>query len=173
MATRTETPPPGTRLLDPEKVGDHLDRLYRAARAYTGSHDAAEDLVQETYLRVLSRPRFLRGGDDLGYLLRVLRNTFISQYRRASSRPGPATADEPEWVADELTPGPHEVVESRLVYDAIAALPPDFRDALVAIDVVGLRYHEAAKALKIPAGTLTTRVFRARKRVADALRAGE
>jgi RNA polymerase sigma-70 factor (ECF subfamily) len=165
--------PRGQRLLDPERAGDHLDRLYRAARAYCGSREAAEDLVQETYLRVLSRPRFLRNDDDLGYLLRVLRNTFISQHRRASSRPGPATADEPDWVEDEAAPGPHEIVESRFVYEAIAALPPDFRDALVAIDVVGLRYREAAKALKIPEGTLTTRLFRARKRVADALRASD
>jgi RNA polymerase sigma-70 factor (ECF subfamily) len=171
MAASTRSAPPGTRLLDPERVGDHLDRLYRAARAYTGTREAAEDLVQETYVRVLSRPRFLKGDDDLGYLLRVMRNTFIDLHRRASSRPGPATADEPEWVADELSPGPQEIIESRLVYEAIAALPPNFRDALVAVDVAGLGYHEAAKALKVPQGTLTTRVFRARKRVADALRA--
>ncbi|HEY1593803.1 MAG TPA: RNA polymerase sigma factor [Thermoleophilaceae bacterium] len=165
--------PSGTRRLDPDKIGDHLDRLYRAARAYTGSREAAEDLVQETYLRVLSRPRFIRNQDDLGYLLRVMRNTFISMHRRASSRPAPATADEPDWVEDESAPQPHEIVESRLVYDAIAALPPNFRDALVAVDVAGLRYREAAKALKIPEATVTSRVFRARKRVADALRAGD
>jgi RNA polymerase sigma-70 factor (ECF subfamily) len=172
MTTRTRAPaypPQGTRLLDPDKVGDHLDRLYRAARAFCGSREAAEDLVQETYLRVLSRPRFVRGDDDLGYLLRALRNTFISQHRRASSRPAPATADEPEWLEDQSGSQPHEIVESRLVYEAIAALPPDFRDALVAIDVVGLRYREAAKALRIPEGTLTTRLFRARKRVVRAL----
>jgi RNA polymerase sigma-70 factor, ECF subfamily len=173
MVTHTGAParvPQGARLLDPNTVGDHLDRLYRAARAYCGSREAAEDLVQETYLRVLSRPRLLRNDDDLGYLLRALRNTFVSQHRRARSRPAPATADEPEWIEDESGSQPHEIVESRLVYEAIAALPPGFRDAVVAIDVVGLRYREAATALNIPEGTLTTRLFRARKRVADALR---
>src|SRR5690242_6109778 len=62
------------RLLDPQAASDHLDRLYRVALMYCGNRERAEDLVQETYLRVLSRPRFLRNDDDLGYLVRVLRN---------------------------------------------------------------------------------------------------
>ena len=160
----------GPRLLDPAAAGDHLDRLYRAAWAYCGSREAAEDLVQETYVRVLSRPRFLRNGDDLAYLMRALRNTFISQHRRASSRPTLATADELDRVEDLSSPQPHDVMEARIVYDTIAGLPPHFRDALVAVDVAGLRYRDAAKALRIPEGTLTTRVFRARKRVAATLR---
>jgi RNA polymerase sigma-70 factor, ECF subfamily len=160
----------GPRRLDPATVGDHLDRLYRAALAYCRSREAAEDLVQDTYVRVLSRPRFLRNDDDLGYLMQVLRNTFISNQRRARSRPGPATADEPDQIEDVSTPTPHEVAETRLVYQAIAALPPHFRDALVAVDIAGLRYREAASALGIPQGTAMTRVFRARQKVADALR---
>ena len=66
------------RQLDPEALGDHIDRLYRAAWSLCGSREEAEDLVQETFERVLRRPRFLRSEDDLGYLLRVLRNTFFS-----------------------------------------------------------------------------------------------
>ena len=75
------------RPLDPEQLGDHLDRLYRAAWALTGSREEAEDLVQDTYTRVLTRPRMLRNDDDLGYLLRVLRNTHISRHRAAERRP--------------------------------------------------------------------------------------
>src|SRR5437660_1346565 len=75
------------RRLDPEHLGDHLDRLYRAAWAMCGSREEAEDLVQETYARVLARRRWLRGEDDLGYLLRVLRNTHISRLRAAHRRP--------------------------------------------------------------------------------------
>jgi RNA polymerase sigma-70 factor, ECF subfamily len=158
------------RLLEPESLGDHLDRLYRAALAYCkGSHARADDLVQDTYLRVLSRPRFVRGDDDLAYLLRVLRNTYISQLRSAASRPPLATGDEPDWIEDGSVPQPHDIVESRLVYEVIAELPPDFRDALVAVDVVGLRYREAAHALGVPESTLTTRLFRARERAAKAL----
>ena len=83
------------RTLDPARLGDHLDRLYRAAWALCGSREDAEDLVQETYARVLARPRLLRNEDDLGYLLRALRNTFLNQKRtrepptasRAAARP--------------------------------------------------------------------------------------
>ena len=78
------------RLLDPARLGDHVDRLYRAAWALCGSREDAEDLVQETYARLLARPRLLRNEDDLGYLLRALRNTFLNQKRSESRRLRPA-----------------------------------------------------------------------------------
>ena len=62
---------PPLRRLDPDRVAEHLPRLYRAARAWTRSREEAEDLVQETYARVLARPRRLRNADELGYLLRT------------------------------------------------------------------------------------------------------
>jgi RNA polymerase sigma-70 factor (ECF subfamily) len=160
------------RVLDPDRLGDHLDRLYRAAWALAGTREEAEDLVQETYARVLARPRLLRNDDDLGYLLRALRNTFISQRRRPSAPSVPAGADELEQIPDAHIPGPQEVVEARLVYGLIATLPPEFRDALVAVDVVGLSYREAGRALRVRPGTLTSRLFRARQQVARALSSG-
>jgi RNA polymerase sigma-70 factor, ECF subfamily len=78
--------PPALRQLDPERLGDHLDRLFRAAWALCGSREDAEDLVQETYAQVLRKRRLLRSGDDLGYLLRVLRNTYFSRLRTARGR---------------------------------------------------------------------------------------
>ena len=75
------------RQLDPQALGDHIDRLYRAAWGLCGSREEAEDLVQETFARVLRKPRMLRSEDDIGYLLRVLRNTFFSQRRTAARRP--------------------------------------------------------------------------------------
>jgi RNA polymerase sigma-70 factor, ECF subfamily len=161
---------PSARVLDPVGLGDHLDRLYRAAWALSGSREVAEDLVQDTYVRVLSRPRFLRSDDDLGYLLRVLRNTFISQHRRARSRPALVAADELDRIEDRTAAEPQAVAEGHLVYAAISALPQDFRDALVAVDVVGLPYREAARVLGVKEATLTTRLFRARQRVAGLLR---
>jgi RNA polymerase sigma-70 factor (ECF subfamily) len=157
------------RRLDPERLVEHLPRLYRAARAWTDSREEAEDLVQETSARVLARPRFLRGESELGYLLRALRNTLVSQ-RRAQSR-RPATTP----LADELGGGarpaddPAQAAEIREVHAAIAELPEEFRDALVAVDVAGLSYREAARALRIAEGTLTSRLFRARDRVARRL----
>ncbi|MFL5827682.1 MAG: RNA polymerase sigma factor [Thermoleophilaceae bacterium] len=156
------------RQLDPNRLGDHIDRLYRAAWGLTGSRDAAEDLVQDTFAKVLARPRFLRNDDDLGYLLRVLRNTFISQLRsrKPSSLPLDEGLDVPEGVSSVQ---PDEAAELRLVYPALADLPLEFREAVVAVDVAGLSYAEAAKALKVPEGTLTSRVFRGRRQLAQTL----
>ena len=127
------------RALDPDRIGDHLDRLYRAAWALCGSREDAEDLVQETYARVLGRPRLLRRDDDLGYLLRTLRNTFLTQKRTEGRRlrPGPLP-DQLDLVADPHARQPQAAVEAGELYAAIAALPGDFRDVLVAVDVAGL-----------------------------------
>jgi RNA polymerase sigma-70 factor (ECF subfamily) len=159
-----------TRVLDPAGLGDHIDRLYRAAWVLCGSRERAEDLVQDTYVRVLARPRVLRNDDDLGYLLTVMRHTFISNQRSARSRPALATADDLERTADATAPAPQEIVEARLVLEAIATLPRALQEALVAVDVVGLRYREAARALGILETTLTTRLHRARRGLAQVLR---
>jgi RNA polymerase sigma-70 factor (ECF subfamily) len=158
------------RHLDPEALGDHIDRLYRAAWSLCGSREEAEDLVQETFARVLRKPRILRSDDDLGYLLRVLRNTFFSARRTASRRPQTtALPDDLDLIEDRGAVRPESRLESAELYAAISALPEDFRDALIAIDVVGLSYREAAKALKVREATITTRLHRARQRVARTL----
>jgi RNA polymerase sigma-70 factor (ECF subfamily) len=158
---------PPDRLLDPESLGDHIDRLFRAAWALTGSRADAEDLVQETFARVLAKPRRIRNEDDLGYLLQVLRNTFISSRRAAARRPVPATKDEAFEPVDTRTgTRPEQAAEAREVFAVIAELPDVFRDALVAIDVVGLSYGEAAELLGAKEATITSRLFRARAQVA-------
>ncbi|MGH3029393.1 MAG: RNA polymerase sigma factor [Gaiellaceae bacterium] len=147
---------------------EHLPVLYRAARAWTRSREEAEDLVQETCARVLARPRLLRGEDELGYLLRAMRNTLVSQ-RRAESRRPQTTPLVDEFAAGVRSGDPSEEVERRRVYAAIHELPEEFRDALVAVDIVGLSYREAAGVLGVPEGTVTSRLFRARDRVAGRL----
>src|SRR5262249_2862068 len=152
------------RPLDPARLGDHLDRLFRAAWALCGSREDAEDLVQETYARILARPRVLRHDDDLGYLLRALRNTFLSQKRKEGRRLRPGhLPDDIALTADPFSPQPHAAFEAGEVYAAIAALPSDFRDVLVAVDVTGLSYKEAARALNIREGTVMSRLYRARR----------
>ena len=159
--------------LDPARLGDHLDRLHRAAWAMCGTRHDADDLVQETYARVLARPRVLRREGDLAYLMRAMHNTFISQRRAAARRVAPGELDEAAERAALSHPlGTEEAVEQREVYGAIAALPDDFRAALVLVDVAGLSYAEAARALRVREGTLTSRVFRARREAAKALRTG-
>ena len=159
------------RVLDPRTLGDHFDRLFRAAWALCGSREDAEDLVQDTYARVLAGPRVVRNDDDLGYLLRVVRNTFISKRRAAVRRPqGAGVQPEAMDLPDPRTGAqPPAAAEAREVFAEIAALPANYRDALVAIDVAGLSYKEAAKALRVPVGTITSRLFRARGQVAKSL----
>jgi RNA polymerase sigma-70 factor (ECF subfamily) len=151
-------------------LGDHFDRLYRAAWALCGSREDAEDLVQETYARVLRKPRLLRSDDDLGYLLRVMRNTYFSAHRAASRRPRTEPLpDQLELIEDQTATGPHQALEAHELYDLIGELPDGFREALVAVDVLGLSYREAANALQVREATITTRLFRARLRLAQAL----
>ena len=154
------------RPLDPTRLGDHLDRLYRAAWAYVGSREDAEDLVQETYARVLARPRWLRKEDDLGYLLRALRNTFFNQRRAERRRLQPDPLPEQlDLVADPHAREPQATVEAGELYTAVAQLPDDFRDVLVAVDITGLSYKEAAEVLRIREGTVMSRLYRARQQV--------
>jgi RNA polymerase sigma-70 factor, ECF subfamily len=161
---------PGQRELDPKRLGDHIDRLYRAAWGLCSSREEAEDLVQETFARILRRPRMLRSDDDISYLLRALRNTFFSA-RRAAGRRVTATpvGDDLELIADTATVEIDARIDSERLYAEIAELPPDFRDVLVAIDLVGLSYREAARSLRVREATVTTRLHRARRRLAVAL----
>jgi RNA polymerase sigma-70 factor, ECF subfamily len=161
------------RTLDPATLGDHLDRLYRAAWALSGSRPDAEDLVQETYARVLARPRLLRNEDDLGYLLRTLRNTFLTRKRTESRRlrPGPLP-EQLDLVADPQAREPQAALEAGEIYAAIAELPDDYRDVLVAVDVTGLSYKETSRALEIPEGTVMSRLYRARQQVVRSVEGG-
>jgi RNA polymerase sigma-70 factor (ECF subfamily) len=158
------------RTLDPQSLTQHVDRLYRAAWALCGSREDAEDLVQETFARVLSRPRVLNGDDELYYLMRVLRNTFLTGRRTASRRPVTVATLDDVAAADPRPSGqPERALEMQEVYASIAALPEDRRLALVAVDVLGLSYREAARALHVREATITTRLFRARKELAREL----
>jgi RNA polymerase sigma-70 factor, ECF subfamily len=155
--------------LDPDDLSRHVDRLFRAAWALCGDPHEAEDLVQETFARVLARPRSLRG-DPAGYLLQALRNVHVSRRRAVASRPPevplPDRADLPDGAGRWE---PEAVLEVRALFAAIAALPPEFRDVLVAVDVVGLSYAEAARVVGAGEATVTSRLHRARTRVADAV----
>jgi RNA polymerase sigma-70 factor (ECF subfamily) len=159
--------------LDPQHAADHLDLLYRAAWGLCGSREDAEDLVQETYARVLAKPRLLRSEDDLGYLLRALRNTFLNQKRTESRRLRTSPLPEQfDLVADPRARSPEAALETAELYAAVAGLPRDFRDVLVAVDITGLSYKEAARALRIREGTVMSRLYRARQQIVRTLGAG-
>ena len=158
------------RTLDPQTLGDHLDRLFRAAWALCGSREDAEDLVQETYERVLRRPRIVRRDDDLGYLYRTLRNTYFNARRTASRRPQVAAElDDVQTPSLRSDSQPEVVAETHFVLEAVANLPQAMREVLVAVDIVGLSYAEAGKALGVNENTIPTRLARARLKVAEAV----
>jgi len=160
--------------LDPQALVTHLDRLYRVAWALCGSREEAEDLVQETAARVLAKPRRLHGQDELAYLVQALRNTFLLSRRTRSRRPQEvATLDQVEPAERRGTGQPEVALEARELFAAIAALPEDFRHAVVAVDVAGLSYREAADLLDTREATIASRVYRGRERVVAALGSGD
>jgi len=155
--------------MDPTSLPDHFERLFRAAYGLCGRREDAEDLVQETFARVLRRPRLLRRDDDIVYLLRVLRNTWIGGHRAASARPVTSDLAEVKWVADPREDPAIAALELKAIYAAIQELPEALRETLVAVDVVGLSYRQAARALGTKEGTIMSRLYRARERIASQL----
>ena len=149
---------PRPHLLDPNRLPDYIDRLYRAAWALCGSRHDAEDLVQETFATVLKRRRLLHTDNDIGYLLRALRNTYATRYRTAARRP--ATR---QLFEDETR------INARDIMQAIASAPAPYRDAVIAVDLLGLSYREAARSLHTREATITTRLHRGRQHVAGEL----
>jgi RNA polymerase sigma-70 factor (ECF subfamily) len=161
-------PPAALRRLDPESIGSHAARLYRAAYGLCGSAQDAEDLVQDTYERVLRRPRFVRRDDDLAYLMRVLRNTWISTRKQRAPRDTTAAGEMIEEISSPVDPI-EQFVAGSTVFEALAKLSDPLREAVVAVDVCGLSYREAANALGTKEGTIMSRLYRGREQVAAAL----
>jgi RNA polymerase sigma-70 factor (ECF subfamily) len=152
------------RRLDPDALPDYIDRLYRAAWALCGSPHDAEDLVQETFLNVLKRPRFLRREDDLGYLLQALRNTYANSQRRTARRPRIHELYDADNVPiSESEFSAHDIMR------AIKSAPALFRDAVIAVDVLGLSYRAAARSLRTREATVATRLHRGRQHIAREL----
>jgi RNA polymerase sigma-70 factor (ECF subfamily) len=152
--------------LDPQALVRHLDDLHRAAWALCGSREDAEDLVQELCARILAKPRRI-SGDERAYLMRALHNTYLTSRRAASRRP---RADVDLDLVAASDPRAEGATETHELFDAIAALGEDFRLALVAVDVAGLSYAEAAEVLGTREATIASRLFRAREHVTRALR---
>jgi RNA polymerase sigma-70 factor, ECF subfamily len=159
---------PTLRRLDTADLPRHRGRLFRAAVAMTGSREDADDLVQETYARVMRRPRFVRKDNDLAYLMRTMRNTWLN-IRRDRGAEARAVAETGAMAERLPAPDPMISVEARALLAAVSELPPLHRDVIVAVDVLGLSYKDAAKALRTREGTIMSRLFRARVHVGRAL----
>jgi RNA polymerase sigma-70 factor (ECF subfamily) len=150
------------------------DQVYRVARHLSGSREEAEDLVQETYARAFRSWRSFQPGTNLrAWLLRILTNLNIDRGRRQQRAPQMQAleandyflydrlAENGEGVSDE------ERVVERLSQDdivsALSAVPHDFRDVIVLVDIGDFSYQDAAQILDIPIGTVMSRLHRGRR----------
>jgi RNA polymerase sigma-70 factor (ECF subfamily) len=150
------------------------DQVYRVARHLVGSREEAEDLMQETYARAFRSWRSFQPGTNLrAWLLRILTNLNIDRGRRLQRTPDTQPLEASDYfLVDRLEEagGPisdEERVDERLsqdsIVEALAAVPHDFRDVIVLVDIGDFSYADAAQILDIPIGTVMSRLHRGRR----------
>jgi RNA polymerase sigma-70 factor, ECF subfamily len=156
----------------------HLNSVYRVALRLTGNAADAEDLVQTTMLRAYDAwDQYQHGTNAKGWLLTILRHSFINDYRRRVARAETADVDTVERFLvfdDRPEADPESAFFDSLVDDdvtrAITELPVVYREVFLLTDFGELRYHETAAILSVPVGTVKSRLFRARKLLKARLR---
>jgi RNA polymerase sigma-70 factor, ECF subfamily len=149
------------------------DQVYRVARGVSRSKEEAEDLMQETYARAFRSWQSYTPGTNLrAWLLRILTNLNIDRGRRAQRTPDSQPLEEGDYfLYNRLEAATGETEEERVlerlsqdhVAEALAAVPHDFRDVLVLVDIADFSYAEAAQILDIPIGTVMSRLHRGRR----------
>src|SRR5437763_8734584 len=151
------------------------DQVYRVARHLVGSREEAEDLVQETYARAFRSWRSFTPGTNLrAWLLRILTNLNIDRGRKIQRTPDQQPLEEGDYFlynrleesTREPNPAEERVIERLSQDDAVAALsavPHDFREAIVLVDIGDFSYQEPAQILDIPVGTVMSRLHRGRR----------
>ncbi|MCR3722760.1 RNA polymerase sigma-70 factor, ECF subfamily [Prauserella flava] len=149
-----------------EVVREHADRVYRLAYRLSGNAHDAEDLTQETFIRVFRSLASYKPGTFEGWLHRITTNLFLDMARRRSRvRMEGLPEDTDRIVGDD--PSPEQVFsETHLDPDlqtALAELPPEFRAAVVLCDVEGLSYEEIGATLGVKLGTVRSRIHRGRQ----------
>ena len=151
------------------------DQVYRVARRLVGSREEAEDLVQETYARAVRSWRSYSPGTNMrAWLLRILTNLNVDRGRRIQRTPQTQVLEESDYyLANKVASAAGEealeqdVVVERLSQDsivnALADIPPRFRDVVVLVDIGDFTYADAAQILDIPIGTVMSRLHRGRR----------
>jgi len=146
----------------------HLDAAYTLARYLAGNDADAQDAVQDACMRALTYFHGFQGGDARAWLLRIVRNVCHDLWRRRRTH---AT----EALGDELGTGesPEDALlrsaSRSALRDAIDALPAEFREVIVLREIEGMSYAEIAAVVEVPAGTVMSRLSRARRRLQEAL----
>lgn len=168
------------RLFQQEMV-PHMDLLYHFALRTTGSADDAKDLLQETYLKAYRFiDKYERGTNAKAWLFRIMKNSFINNYRKHSRAPEQvdydAIEDYYELVRDQTMDGNdmrkqfyNDLLEDEVV-KAMDSITEEFRTIIILSDLEGLTYEEISEMLDIPLGTVRSRLHRARKNLQGKLR---
>ena len=165
------------------EVMQHLDALYRTALRMTRNPQDAEDLVQETMLRAFRfLDRFEPGTNLRAWLFKILTNTYINRYRKASSEPRVDSLDDSEELSlyrylDSEAASRGGSVEAQVldrfaeqdIKTAIEALPPQYRITVLLADVEGFSYNDIAEITNVKKGTVMSRLFRGRRLLQKAL----
>jgi RNA polymerase sigma-70 factor (ECF subfamily) len=151
-----------------------IDALYGYAITLTRDTTEAEDLVQETYLRAASAANRPAGDSNLkGWLFVIMRNAWLNQLRHRNSGPRFVDLEPNEQPVDEAQESPHVVyirkLEREQVREAIESLPDAYREIVVLRDIEGFTYQEIAMVLNCPAGTVMSRLGRARGKLRKVL----
>ena len=156
----------------------HIDSLYNFGYYLTNDEDEAKDLLQETYLRAYKYINYYQKGTNAkAWLLRILKNTFINDYRKKSKKPVHLSFEDFYTGDDSEDTGfidlRQEVFDSLIgdeVSRALNALPVDYRLIILLCDIEGFKYEEIAKIIDVPIGTVRSRLHRARNMLKDKLK---
>jgi len=164
-----------------EQAMPHIDSLYSMALRYVFNKEEAEDLVQDTYLKAYRFfSSFQQGTNIKAWLFKILRNTFINKYRKATNMPGEVLYEDIETLHTEQTTSQGEVsgkitdtlatrcnnISSLMEDDikhAIESLPIEYREAILLSDVEELSYKDISEITNVPVGTVKSRLNRGRK----------
>ena len=153
----------------------HLDAAFNYARWLTRSDVDAEDLVQEACMRAMRFLTSLRDGNPRPWLFAIVRNTWYSrQSRRGMAAEQPMDTQSGDDRPDSALDPEQQLVQRDTVARvrrALETLPAEFREAIVLRDIEGLSYKEIAEALRVPIGTVMSRISRGRERLLESLRA--
>lgn len=152
----------------------HMDAVYNYALRITGNETDADDLVQETFLKAFRFfDKFEKGTNCKAWLFRILKNSFINEYRKEIKTPNKVDYEDVQNFYENIKS--EEVETQHIEYDAfntlmddeitkaISQLPEDFRTVIILSDIEGFTYEEIADFVDVPVGTVRSRLHRARK----------
>ena len=158
----------------------HIDSMYNFAYRLTFDEDDSKDLVQETYLKAFRFiESFQKGTNAKAWLFRILKNSFINDFRKKSKEPPKVDYQEVETyynsddidvtITSDLRVDALSAMMGDEVSNALNSLDVDFRTVIILCDLEGFKYDEMAKILDIPIGTVRSRLHRARNLLKEKL----